>query len=396
MRVLYVDHTAKIGGGEIALLHLVRHLDPGVIEPMVLLFTEGPLVSRLMPVTETHVLALPADVGDAKKEALGWRSVLKLKAVWTACRHVFRVARFIQGAKPDLIHTNSLKADILGGLAGRLAGVPVIWHVRDRIDPDYLPKLVVSLFRLLCRLVPHYLIANSAATLATLERRIDDRAGKSANSLLAGTRYAVVHDGCELHPLAPRTVQDRAHPRVGIVGRISPWKGQDVFLKAAATVLTRYPGMRVELIGSALFAEREYEQYLHELSRSLGIAHAVDFTGFIEDVPARLAQLDILVHASKTGEPFGQVIIEGMAAGKPVVATRGGGVPEIVQDGVTGILVPMNDPESMAEAIEQLLAFPERAEAMGRKGRERVVEQFTIQKTAREIEAIYAQLLNAS
>ena len=103
--------------------------------------------------------------------------------------------------------------------------------------------------------------------------------------------------------------------------------------------------------------------------------------------------MDIIVHASTTGEPFGQVIIEGMAAGKPVVATNGGGVPEIVEDNETGFLVPMKDSCAMAAAISRLLADPPLAHRMGQRGRDRVQRHFTIEQTARKVEEVYQNLM---
>jgi glycosyltransferase involved in cell wall biosynthesis len=128
------------------------------------------------------------------------------------------------------------------------------------------------------------------------------------------------------------------------------------------------------------------------LCDELNLNDTVDFAGFVENVPSRIAELDIVVPASTTGEPFGQVIIEGMAEQKPVVATNGGGVPEIVQDGITGLLVPMGDALRMAEAIDYLLTHPDEATEMGVRGRERVRTHFTIQKTARMVEAVYGEV----
>ena len=389
MRVLYIDHTAKIGGGEVALFNLVRYLDRSVVDPVVLLFEEGPLLERLAPVVETHMLPLAPSVGKAAKDALGFGSMMQLRVAWLSLRHVVRVARLARSLKIDLIHTNSLKADILGGLAGRLARIPVIWHVRDRIDADYLPGAVVRVFRWLSRILPRFVIANSEATLATLHLR-----GKRESTAIGSGVDLQARDLQAERVAASGDAEVTQGPRLGLVGRISPWKGQDVFLRAAAKVLERYPEARFELIGAALFAEREYEDGLHQLCHSLGIEPNVDFLGFVNDVPARIDRLTVLVHASTTGEPFGQVIIEGMAASKPVIATNGGGVPEIVQDGVTGLLIPMGDADAMAKAIEYLLEHPEAAAEMGRLGRRRVEEKFTIQHTARLVEAVYRRVLH--
>ncbi len=386
LRVLFVDHTAKMGGGEIALLNLVCNLDRSFVVPIVLLWADGPLVGRIQPYAETHVLPLSEAVGGAAKDRLGWKSLLQCKAALLACLHVFKVARLARRMKVDVIHTNSLKADIIGGLAGRVARVPVIWHVRDRIDSDYLPSQVVRTFRWLGRIIPDFLIANSQATLATLG--VDE-----GRNVQGKERASVVHDGCNVAPLNETHLPPTGGVRIGLIGRISPWKGQHIFLQAAAQLHPLYPTATFEIIGAPLFFEREYEARLHELCRDLQLTDAVEFAGFVVDVAARIAQLDIVVHASTTGEPFGQVIIEAMAEGKPVVATNGGGVPEIVQDGITGLLVPMGDAPRMAEALIYLLDHPEVAVRMGRDGRERVLARFTIQRTARMVESIYSRVL---
>ncbi len=394
MRVLYIDHTAKIGGGEMALLNLVRYVDPNQVKPIVLLFEEGPLADRLrLAGVEIHVLPLDAAVAHASKGSLGFGSLRQIKALWLTMRHVTRVASFARHRQVDLFHTNSLKADIIGGLAGRMARIPVIWHVRDRISPDYLPAPVVRVFRLLCRTIPQFVIANSRATLQTIHLKGRRPSAAIGSGVDLGTRYAELTRQPVLDGPATSFPFDGAAPRIGLVGRISPWKGQDVFLRAAAQILKAHPGAQFELIGAALFAERDFEDSLHQLCRTLGIVESVTFVGFVDDVPARLEQLDIFVHASTTGEPFGQVIVEAMAAGKPVVATNGGGVPEIVIDKVTGLLVPMGDSVAMAEAVEFLLANPEQAQQMGRVGRKRVLDEFTIQKSARMVQDVYKQLL---
>src|SRR5207302_666535 len=145
-------------------------------------------------------------------------------------------------------------------------------------------------------------------------------------------------------------------PVIGLVGRISHWKGQHIFIAAAAQVVKRFPSARFEIIGSALFGESAYEEEVRSQVKSLGLEGVVTFTGFCEEVLVRIQGLDILVHASTIGEPFGQVVVEGMVLGKPVVATNGGGVPEIVVNGETGVLVEMGDATAMAEAICGLLA----------------------------------------
>ena len=215
-------------------------------------------------------------------------------------------------------------------------------------------------------------------------------------------RRQVIHDGYDPEIFAPPPAAPdpeilpplpRETTRIALVGRIAGWKGQHIFLQAAALVRDRFPQARFQIIGAPLFGEYEYEQSLHRMVRDLGLEDQVEFLGFREDVPALLAGVDLVVHASTLGEPFGQVVIEGMAAGKAVIATDGGALPEIVIPGVTGLLVPMGDAPAMAEAMAALLSNPARAEAMGAAGRERVRERFTIGHTVRKLEGIYEYLL---
>jgi glycosyltransferase involved in cell wall biosynthesis len=393
VRVLFFDHTAALGGGEIALANLVSHLDPKRVKPIVVLAAEGPLADRLRPTTETYVLPLSVAVTGQKKDSLGFASLFRVREAVSVFRYVRQLARLMRSHNVAIVHTNSLKADIIGGIAGRLARLPVVWHVRDRIEDDYLPKCVVRAFRGLARVIPNYVIANSAATL----RSLHPRKGTSNTSVIPSGcklwgRSAIVHDGTAPAALAERT-ELRQESHVGLVGRISPWKGQHIFIQAAALVHQDFPDARFFIIGSALFGEDSYDQEIRRLPGQLGIESIVKFTGFRSDVDRAIAELDLVVHASTKGEPFGQVIIEAMAAGKPVVATNGGGVPEIVEDGRTGILVPMGDAQAMAQAICRILSNPVGAKAMGRQGRKRVADHFTLQQTARRVEAAYAKVL---
>jgi glycosyltransferase involved in cell wall biosynthesis len=386
-----------MGGGEVALSNLVVSLLDTPFHPVVILGSDGPLRLKLQSAgVETHLLPLNQRVASTSKDSLGLASLLRIGTALHACAYTLRLARFLRRFRPDLVHTNSLKADLCGGIAARLAGLPVIWHVRDRIADDYLPAPVARIFRWLCRRVPVAVLANSNATLETLQLARRDRS-TIVYSGVAPTFINVVHDGTYEQQIAPAEVETGVKPpRIGLVGRISPWKGQDVFIRAAARVLQYAPNAQFQIIGSCLFGEEDYERKVRALVKELGLEDSVHFLGFREDVPALIQKMDVLVHASTVGEPFGQVIIEGMAAGKPVVATNGGGVPEIVVEGETGLLVPMGESTPMADAILRLIRDPERAKAMGAAGVARVKNHFTIQHTVDKITTLYREVLHTS
>jgi glycosyltransferase involved in cell wall biosynthesis len=186
---------------------------------------------------------------------------------------------------------------------------------------------------------------------------------------------------------------EQGAPLAGLVGRLVDWKGPDCFIKAAAAVVKDLPDARFLLVGDAIFGEKSFVDELKEMCSELGVADKVIFTGFRDDISAIMRSIDLLVHASTLPEPFGMVLIEAMAERRPVVATRAGGVLEIVDDGVTGILVPPRDSTAMARAMAALLSAPDTARAMGEAGLERARRLFDIATTTRQMEEALLEAL---
>lgn len=342
-RVVFIDHVARLSGAEIALARLVPAL-AGRVDCHVILGEDGPLVGRLQEAgAVVEVLPMDERLRDVRKDTVrpGLGQVTSLART---ARYVWRLRARLRELRPDIVHTNSLKAAIYGGFAGRLARVPVVWHVRDRIADDYLPKPAVVVVRMLARVLPTAVIANSAATLETVP-------GIRAAAVLYNP---VVPDIVEPVEARRAAHTERQQGIVGVVGRLAEWKGQHVFLDAFAKAFADEPRMRGRLIGSAMFGEDAYEARLRDQAAALGITDRVEFRGFREDVAAEIEELDILVHCSITPEPFGQVVIEGMAAGLPVIAAAAGGPAEIINDGVDGILTTPGDVDALATAMHEL------------------------------------------
>jgi glycosyltransferase involved in cell wall biosynthesis len=159
---------------------------------------------------------------------------------------------------------------------------------------------------------------------------------------------------------------------IGLVGRISPWKGHDVFLRAfAEAFLDADAGLvQARVVGAALFGEEAYADSLRQLCTELGLDDRVEWCGFRDDVTAELAELDVLVHCSTTPEPFGQVVVEGMAAALPVVSTDVGGPAEVIDDGRTGVLVRPGDPHALATVLRRLADDPAERRRLGRAAHE--------------------------
>ena len=380
IRVVVVDHCAQLSGGEIALLRLVPALRAEGVDVRVILGEHGPLEGRLREAgAAVEVLELDSRVATTRRDEvrLGSAGVARVAAIG---RDTLALRRRLRELAPDLVHTNSLKAALYGGAAARLAGVPVVWHIRDRIADDYLPSPAVGFVRAAGSVLPRAIIVNSEATRATLgsvsRRRVDG--------------VTVVHDAL------PRGGTQGSHLphdgfRVAMVGRLAPWKGQHIFLEAFARALGGTYA-RAVVVGSAMFGEQEYEAELHALVARLGIGAQVEFMGFHDDVAGVLAEVDCLVHASVIPEPFGQVVVEGMAAGLPVIASGEGGPAEIITDGVDGVLYAPGDIEGLAGHLGRLSTNPRECQRLGVAARARGLD-FAPEMVAGQVRRVYEAVL---
>jgi glycosyltransferase involved in cell wall biosynthesis len=337
------------------------------------------LVDRLrQDKIKVEVIPLPPAAREVRKDDVRPRT-LQWRSVATSMSYIWRLRRRLREIRPDLVHTNSLKSALYGGVAGRLAGIPVIWHVRDRIAPDYLPAAAIRLVKMAARFLPSAVIANSNTTLETLP-------GLHRGFVVANT---VVYD-----PIGEILAQDRTERRiyrVAVLGRLAPWKGQNIFLDAFACA---FPdgGCEAWIIGSAMFGEDDYVDSLHAQAERLGVSQNVVFRGFQEDTWSELAQIDILVHCSLTPEPFGQVVVEGMAAGVPVIASAAGGPTEIISNNVDGILTPPGDVAALAAAMRRLHDDAWLCKALVAKGRETAF-RYSPKRTASGLIDVYEGVL---
>jgi len=291
--------------------------------------------------------------------------------------------RLIAERRVDLVHTNGrIGTDREAILAAWLAGVPCLCHLRAFDSPH-------PFDRWLCRLIDQAIY---------ISRAVED------NHLILGLpreRGRVVYNGLDLDEF--RNLPDQATARaewdldaqakvIGVIGRIEHWKGHHIFIRALARVLSEEPAVVGVIAGAPERYSQVYYTEIQNLAAQLGILEQVRFMGFQQGVSRLLPALDVVVHASLEPEPFGRVIIEGMAAGRPVVGTAAGAVPEIIDDGVTGRLVPPGDPDAMAEAILDLLRHPEVAAEMGRRARETVAARFSVEQYVAGVEAVYRAL----
>jgi len=405
-RILYIDTARSVGGSVVSLYHLLRRLDRTRFTPVVLSNRDHAYIPKLRSLdAEVIVLAgeMPATQATGHwSDGIRRTSLLSempgsgvgkwlyhlagfwLKRFPALVQEALAVRRIIRANQIDLVHCNvRVGTDRAGILGSWLAGVPCVCHVRD-YDRFYI------LDHLLARGVSRFIYISQAIARQHWAQGIPNRKGRVIYNGVELSQFQEPQDRTTIRRRLGLSVNDQV---VGVVGRLEAWKGQHYFLQALAEASAQLPNCRGLVVGDAEPYSTEYREYLLSLAQELDLGDRVRFTGFQSNISEILAALDVLVSSSAVGEPFGRTIVEGMAAGVPVIATAAGAVPEIVEDGVTGLLVPPRDAKSLGQAIVSLLANGRDTEQMGRLARARVAERFTSQQTATAVQKVYGELL---
>ncbi len=368
--VLHVVNTLTVGGSERQLEALVTGLDRRRFRPLVAYLKPG---SR-----ELHEPLARAGAEPTEFSLRG--SLVQPNTLW----QIARIARLCRRRNVRILHAHDLYANLIALAAARLCGARCIVSRRDLAD--FRPARERRLLRFACRLADRVLCnAQPIAALAIAEGAHPDRVCLVPNGIdLAG------FDARAALAPSPHLPESPAHfRRVAMVGNMErPHKGHADLLDAAALLKAR--GQRAQWL---IPSDGPLRELLQARARTLGLADDVCFLGRRTDVPSLLARADLVVHPSWS-EGFPNVVLEAMAAARPVVATRVGAAPELVRDGVTGLLVEPRDPASLAAAIELLLA-PAPARLMGRRGRQVVEERYTLDKMVASVETLYAGLTGA-
>jgi glycosyltransferase involved in cell wall biosynthesis len=292
-----------------------------------------------------------------------------------------KLYRLVTRERAHVVCTNRDRETRLAGIATKLAGVPLV----KRRGSDY-PFPNKFRFEITYRYFVERIIANSEATLSTL---IKGNPWLPQNKLVMiyngidPDRY--IRDGSGLKLRDELGIGDIA-PVISIVGLLNERKGHRFLFKSLKEISDDFPETRLLVVG-----EGKMEEELKELAHNLGISDRVIFLGFRDDVPAIIEGSDVLVLPSLC-EGFGYVLVEAMASGKPVVATDVSSIPEIVDDGETGVLVPPGDHRRLAEALRKVLGNRELAARMGFLGRKRIKERFSITVMLDKLEPLFLEV----
>lgn len=366
--VLYLHHVAQLSGAERSLLLLLRHLGRARVEPLFAGPTRGAFPAAL---AADGVPTLPVEF-------------VPLRRVGGVLSAAARLARVVREHRVNLLHANGPQTNVPAALAGRLTGRPVIWHARNLVTPE-----MWDVDRALAPLATR-IICNADA----IRRRFAGSRGWDRSvTVLNAVDTREFHPGVARAPLRLELgVRDDA-PLIGIVGRIGLGKGHEYFVDAALRLLERGVDAHFVVVGDPLFeADAWRADALRRTVKDAAREDRIRFLGYRHDMPAVMRGLDVLVLASDA-EPCARVLVEAMASATAIVATNGGGTPEIVRHGVEGLLVPPRDAAALARAVATLAGDATLRARFGAAGVARVAAEFTIERSAARTLAVYDEAL---
>lgn len=370
--------STAFGGVQHAMLDIVKYIDKTKYQPVVLSSPDGELPTIA---AREGAEVQTAGVGKFWRYSLSY-PLGTIRDLITVARKIIRLAR---EEDVKIVHTFDGMVFFAASLARLFVkGLKVIW-----LDSGF------NLYPYHFQVVMRWCFKRAALVTTTTSIRQSQHFTEG----LDPAKSAVTPLGTDFHLRRPRQYGPTAHPqrkatRIGIVGRIVPIKNFELFLRAARLVADKHPQTEFLIVGGkGLFGdELEYYNSILNLTKSLNLEDRVKFLDPVEDLSPLLATFDILVCSSHI-ETFGRTLVEAMALSIPVVATRVGGIPEVVADGETGFLVAANDAQAMAVRINQLIEDDQLRATTGQKGYERMLNRFDVRSVTKNWERIYERLL---
>ena len=400
-KILYIEANldGTVGGSHHCLLEMVKYINREKYLPSVLFYQENSLVQEFRSISDVYIfnqnegLIIEKDLPELydiinnrkyiKKAVLFCQKIYNFFAYYI--QYLITICKFLKTHKFDLIHANNSPDLTEWLILSKILKVKIISHLRFPWSPNRTRKLLFGYYDKIIS-ISNY-VANQLKEL--------DIPCEKVETIYDGIDININHKAYNSKDLLNELGIPMNAPIIGVIGNIRRWKGQHVAIDAMNYVAKKNKDARCLIVGEISSSESdvEYLRYLKDLVKNYNLENNVYFTGYRKDIYNVLYNLDILVHTSIFPEPLGRVIFEGMTFRKPVIATNHGGPMETIEDGVSGFLVPPENPLLLSEKILFLLENKGFSNMLGENGRMRVEEKFSINGNIMKIEKIYASLL---
>ncbi|WP_053387307.1 glycosyltransferase family 4 protein [Leucobacter japonicus] len=372
MKVVLFSHSARPSGAELFMVRVAEQMTGSTV--LVVLGEHGPLESML---TERGIETLVVPLA-GRVSAYRAGSRVALGAPAAAVGAARRLAAELRRRDVDVLYTHSAKAHLIGGLAGRLAGVPVVAHAHDLMGAPARGMLDALVQRIGMAVLPLRRIANSEVT-------------RRSAGWAAGLDWRVIPCPVavpQLYRHADPVYDDSPPIRLVVLGRLAEWKGQMLAIEAVARLVASGRDVTLDIVGAAQFADDEtYARQLEAHSAKLGITDRVRFVGHLDDPFAAMRASHIVLHTSLRPEPFGQVIVEAISCGRPVVVADTAGAVDELEPGVDCVVYPMGDAVALADELAELVDDASLRRRIGRAAMIRA-RRFSADIVIPEIEAV--------
>ena len=403
-RILYFQKP-NLGGTITGLYDLIFGLDKSMFKPIVLFFEQNPYQEKfknsgIKVVTLNKYLNEPNSYIKNKRDIAGnlrkysdifSNGYKNSKEFYNFLKNdvmlAFNILKIIKSEKIDILHNNNnLPGDRASVFAGILARIPQICHIRTLREICLIDKI----FSLKVR---KFIYMSKAIQNLYTKNGIPKKKGIVIYDGFNSRDYIVI-DRNQINDLKRELKINENNFIITNVGRLDWWKGHEYFLKAVKDVIKTYPFTKALIVGPVpkTFDGQEYFLKIKKMVEHLKISEKVIFTGQRFDVPNIMAISDIIIHSSSEPEPFGRVIVEGMLAEKPVIATSPGGVRDIIDDRVSGFLIPPKNSNSMAEAIKYIIKNPDSSKKIAKKARRIALKRFSVSQHLFKVQDVYRNI----
>jgi len=377
LKIAILDHSPDLGGAEVTLLTLLRNIDRSRFDVTVIVPSEGTFSKALgASGISVSIVHLPMGLIRLKRGKAFQSLLLLLSSLFSLQFFILNLCFYLKKNRFQLVLTNTIKSHLYGSVAARICSIPLIWRFHDILSPSDFSPFLIKCIALFGRLFPKKILAVSKVTRDHLAQNGIDR-GK-IDVIFNSVDHERLESPGGFNNIRGEYRLGNGVKLVGCIGRIIPQKGQKVLLSAIPGVLQRYPDAVFLIVGDTFLKEEAYKKELVEFIEKSGIEKSARLTGFRTDIGNVIQSLDLVIFPSIAPEAFPLSVLEALWLGKPVIASDIGGVKEIIEDGVTGVLVEPNQPEQITEKILCLFNDPRICDGIGQRAKESVKIKFSL------------------